>query len=88
MLMKIDKILVQLEVQEKILWKHGITREELENALLEGKPKFFKIRANVYMAVAHYSHYITVVFEYDKNNAVVKTAYKSADWQIRKYSKK
>lgn len=86
--MKIEKIFVELLVQEKILCKHGITRDELENALLEGKPKFFKIRANLYMAVAHYSHYITIVFEYDKNNAVIKTAYKSSDWQIRKYSKK
>ena len=83
--MKIRKILVGKDIQEKILWKHGIKREELENALNEGNPKFFRIRDNIYMAIAHFNHYTTVIFEYDKSNAIIRTAYKSSDWQIKRY---
>jgi len=82
--MNIRKILIEAETQEKILLKHGIKREELENALLEGKPRFFRIRDDIYMAIAHYEHYLTIIFEYDKPNAIIKTAY----WQIRRYKKK
>ena len=86
--MKIRKILIEADIQEKILWKHGVKREELENALLEGDPRFFKIRDNLYMAVTHYEHYLTIIFEYNQLNAIVKTAYKSSDWQIRRYKRK
>ena len=86
--MKIKKILVDTDTQEKILYKHGIKREELENALLEGKPKFIKIRDNLYMAITHYNKYITAIFEYEQQTATIKTAYKSSDWQINKHKKK
>ena len=86
--MKIRKILVETDIQEKILWKHGVKREELENALLEGNPRFFKIRDNWYMAVTHFEYYLTIIFEYNQLNAIVKTAYKSSDWQIRRYKRK
>ena len=86
--MKIRKILVETDIQEKILWKHGIKREEFENALLEGNPRFFKIKDNLYMAITHYENYLTILFEYDKTDAIVKTAYKSSDWQIKRYNKK
>lgn len=86
--MKIKKILVETEIQQKILHKHGIKREELENALLEGKPKFIRIRDNLYMAITHYHEYITAIFEYEKQTATIKTAYKLSDWQISRYKKK
>ena len=76
------------ETQEKILYKHGIKREELENALLEGQPKFIRIRDNLYMAITHYHEYITAIFEYEQQTATIKTAYKSSDWQISRYKKK
>ena len=86
--MKIKKILVDTDTQEKILYKHGVKREELENALLEGKPKFIRIRDNLYMAITHYHDYITAIFEYEQRTATIKTAYKSSDWQIEKYKRK
>ncbi len=86
--MKITKILIELEIQQKILYKHGIKREELENALLEGKPKFIKIGDNLYMAIAHYNQYITTIFEYEHQTAIIKTAYKSSDWQINRHKRK
>lgn len=86
--MKIKKILVEAAVQEKILYKHGIKREELENALLEGKPKFIRIRDSLYMAISHHNQYITTIFEYEQLTATIKTAYKSSDWQIKRYKRK
>ena len=86
--MKIRKILVEIDIQEKILWKHGVKREDLENALREGNPRFFKIRDNLYTAVTHFEYYLTIIFEYYKTDAKIKTAYKSSDWQIKRYNKK
>lgn len=86
--MKIKKILVETEIQKKILYKHGIKREELENVLLEGKPKFIRIRDNLYMAITHYHEYITAIFEYKQQTATIKTVYKSSDWQINRYKRK
>lgn len=86
--MKINKVLIDIVTQEKILFKHGIKIEEIENALLEGNARFFIIKRSLYMAVAHYDRYITIIFEYNKQNAIVKTAYPSSDWQIRRYKRK
>jgi len=87
--MKVDEILVEPEIQEKILWKHRVGREELENALLEGNPKVIGRKDNRYKVVTHHTRYITVIFDYEKHNiAIVKTAYPSDDSQIRRYKKK
>lgn len=83
------KFLIEPTVQEKILWKHGIKREEFDNSLDEGNPRFFKIRDNIYMAVTHHNRYMTVIYQYkEPNNAIVKTAYPSGESQIRRYKKK
>lgn len=86
--MKIAKILIEVDIQEKILTKHGIHREELEEALLNGKPRFFVIRGNLYFGFTHLHRYITIVIEYDAPCAIIKTAYPSSDWQIKRYRKK
>jgi hypothetical protein len=86
--MKIDKILVTPEIQEKILTKHGIHREEFEGAIFEGKPKFIRVKDNVYCALTHYQRYITVFFRYEDRNAHIITAYPSSEGQIRRYKKK
>ena len=86
--LKITKILIEADIQEKILTKHGIHREELEEALLSGKPRFFVIRGNLYFGFTHLYRYITLVFEYDTACAIIKTAYPSSDWQIKRYKKK
>ena len=86
--MKIEKILVEPDIQEHIL-RHGIRREEFENALLEGNPKVIGRRDNRFKVVTHHNRYITVLFDYWQNNiAIVKTAYPSDESQIRRYKKK
>ena len=40
------------------------------------------------MAITHYENYLTIIFEYDKTDAIIKTAYKSSDWQMRRYKRK
>ena len=83
--MKLIKILIKLEIQEKINKKHGIYREEIELALFEGNPVFFRTRKERYIAITLKNKYITIVFEYDKGIAEVVTAYLSSDWQIKLY---
>ena len=85
--MKIRKVLIDDIAQQKIL-EHGLKREEVENALLKGKPKFSKDRYGRYLALTRHNRYITVVFEYANFNADVITAYKSSDWHIRRYKRK
>ena len=86
--MKIQKILIELKIEEKINKKHGIYRNEIEDALFEGKPIFYKSKENKYFAVGHKGRYITIVFLYQKKNAVVVTAYPSSEWQIKLYKRK
>ena len=86
--MKIYKVLVEESTQEHIL-RHGIRREELENALLEGNPKVIGRKDNRFKVVTHHNRYITVLFDYEQNNiAIIKTAYPSDESQIRRYKKK
>jgi len=85
--MKIRKVLIDDIAQQKIL-EHGLKREEVENALLEGNPKFSKDRYGRYLALTCHDRYITIVFEYTNFNADIITAYKSSDWQIRRCKRK
>jgi len=85
--MRIRKILIEGLAREKIL-KHGLQAGEVENALLHGNPKITKERYRRYVAITSHNRYITVIFEYANFNAEVITAYKSSDWQIRKYQRK
>ncbi len=86
--MKIQKILIELKIEEKINKKHGIYREEIENALFDGKPIFFKTRENKYFAICQKGKYLTVVFRYEKQTSEVATAYPSSEWQIKLYKRK
>ena len=87
MLMKLVKVLIEELAQKKIL-RHGLQREEVENGVHFGNPKFSKDRHGRYLAITHFNSYITVVFEYINFNAYVITAYPSSDWQIKKYKRK
>ena len=86
--MKIQKFIVEAEIEEKILTKHGIKREEFDNALEYGNQRTFRLKDNIYMAVTHYIRYITVIFDYEPPNAKVRTAYPSGRDEISKYNKK
>ena len=86
--MKIRRFYVSEDVEEKILYKHGISVSELNSALDYGNPKIFKQGDEIYLAITHHNRYITVVFRYDKNVGNVITAYPSSDLHIRKYNRK
>ena len=80
--MKIGRILIGDLAQEKVLG-HGLEIIEVEHGIRFGNPKFLKDRYGRYTALTHHNRYITVIFEYVDFNALVITAYKSSDWQIR-----
>ncbi len=86
--MRIRKILIKFNVEEKANKKHGVYREEIEDALLEGRPIFFRTKENKYVAIASKGRYITVVFSYKTGVANIRTAYPSSDWQIKLYKRK
>ena len=86
--MKIVKFHVSKDVEEKILYKHEISADALNNALEYGKLRIFNQGDGIYLAVMHYTGYISVVFRVDKNEAKVITAYPSSDSHIRKYNRK
>ena len=86
--MKIQKFIVEAEIEEKILTKHGINREEFDNSLENGNRRTFRLKDNIYMAVTHYIRYITVIFDYEPPNAKVRTAYPSGMDEINRYNKK
>lgn len=85
--MRIKKIVLEKTVQEKILLKHGVRREEIERGLLEGKPIFFRAKDGKYMAISGYNRYLTIIFGYERKNATIVTAYESSAWQKRLYKK-
>ena len=86
--MKNLQIHLSHNVQEKVLYKHGIEVGELIGAFKYGKPKIIKLEGKNYMAITHYSRYITMIFEYNAPIANVITAYPSDESQIRRYNKK
>ena len=85
--MRIKKVLISVNVQEKIFKKHSIKRREIEDVFYD-EPYFFKTRGNKYMAIGFVEKYITVVFDYKENNAEIITAYLSSKWQKKLYRAK
>ena len=86
--MKNIKFWIEPEVQEKILYKHGIKIEELMTALEDDKRKIRRVRNNIFRATTHYVRYITVFFEREQNKGRILTAYPSPESQISTYHKK
>ncbi len=86
--MHVLKVLVELGAEEKIFKKHGVSREEIENALLAGRPLFFKTRGRRYLAITCHLRHLTIVFSYSNGYARVITAYPSSCWQARLYGRK
>ena len=82
------KFCVPKDIEEKILYKHGIELDELNDALEYGNPKILKQGERIYMAITHHTRYITIIFEYKKHIATVITAYPSSDSHIRRYNRK
>ena len=86
--MRVKKILIELDTEEKINKKHGLYRKEIEDALFEGNPIFYRTKENKYVAIASKEKYITIIFLYRKGTATIKTAYPSSDWQIKLFKRK
>lgn len=86
--MIIRLVVLKRRVEEKIFRKHRIYRRELVDAMLGFGIKIFKVKEAIYMAIAKNVGYITIIFKYDKGKAVIKTAYKSSEWQKRLYKRK
>ena len=86
--MKNIKFCVPKDAEEKILYKHGISIDELNNALEYGNTRVFRQVYGIYIAITHHARYITIVFRLDKNMANVITAYQSSDSHIKRYSRK
>ena len=81
---------VQLEqsIEEKVLGKHGVDKEEMEAALLRDRPKYFKVKGGRYLALAQSNRYLSIIFRYTQGRANVITAYPSSDWQVKLYKEK
>ena len=86
--MRIQKELIEENIEEKVNKKHGIYRKEIENALFEGKPIFFRTKEGKYVAIGHKEKYLTIVFLYEKQMAKVITAYSSSEWQMKLYKRR
>ena len=83
--MRIKKILVEKEVQEKIFKKHNVNRDDIESVFFD-EPIFYRTRDNRYMAIG--DNNITIIFAYEKGTAKVITAYFASKWQKRLYKVK
>ncbi len=87
--MLIQHVLIEAKTEEKIFKKHGVKRVEVEGALLDDEPKYFRTKDERYMALAKIDGaYITVIFTHAKTFAIITTAYPSSDWQVRLYKRK
>lgn len=84
--MRIRKIKITLDVQEKIFKKHNLRREEIEGVFFD-EPLYFHTKDKRYMAIGFIDKYVTVVFYYE-GDAVVITAYESSKWQRNLYNVK
>ncbi len=88
--MLIQKILMSLEVAEKIKCKHGLD-PIVAKIILEGYSTCHveKVGGGNYMAIGLCSAgYVTVFFEYEAGTVEIKTAYQSSNWQIDLYKRK
>ncbi|MEK6949070.1 MAG: hypothetical protein AABX34_02535 [Nanoarchaeota archaeon] len=86
--MRIKKIIIESYIEEKINKKHGVYRNEIEDALFEGSSIFYRTKDNRYVAIASKERYITIIFLYQRGVAAIITAYASSDWQIKLFKRK
>ncbi|MFQ5615181.1 MAG: hypothetical protein ACE5GO_01805 [Anaerolineales bacterium] len=85
--MRINKVVINVTVAEKIEVEHGVDIEEVEDAL-SGHVQAFKAKYGRYMVIAHTPRYITIIFDYKHGIADVITAYPASKWQIRLLKRK
>lgn len=86
--MHLEDVYLEGPAGEKIVKKHGVSREEIETVLLADEPKHFKTKAGRYLAIDVTERYLTIVYENRKGIAVIVTAYPSSQWQVKLYKRK
>ncbi len=82
--MRIEYIIIEKRIAEKILDKHTVEAAEIKAVLLRN-PLIVKSKYKRYMAVGYYQRYLTVIFEYEEKQVKVITAYPSSEAQIQRY---
>lgn len=85
--MRVDNILIEEKVKEKILSKHKVKADEIVN-VLKSSHLILRAKLNRYIAIGQYHRYITVIFEIKKSCTSIVTAYPSSSAQIRLFKKK
>lgn len=85
--MLIREIHLKVAAEEKVQ-EHGVTKSEVEDALLRDEPKYAKARSGRYMAIGKAQRFITIIFEYADGIATIVTAYPSSESQIKFYHRK
>lgn len=85
--MRISDVLIEDKIKEKILNKHNVGADEIEEVIFSN-PLILKSKENRYIAVGHHQRYLTVIFEVHKNTAFIITAYPSTETQIQLYKQK
>ena len=85
--MMIREIHLKKAVEGKIE-EHSVTKNELEDTLLRGEPRYRKARNGRHMAIGRAQRFVTIIFEYNKGIATIVTAYPSSEWQIKLYHRK
>jgi len=69
--MRINKVRISVDVERKVYDKHTVSRTELEEALLESTPLFFRAKEQRYLALAKkdrsaYDAYMAVLADVTK----------------------
>lgn len=90
--MKINNLIIIPEIEEKLAWKHGILRYEVEEAF-ENKPLFrFEQKGkipeeNIYSAMSKTDsgRYIAMFFIYKKNNDALVISARDMTKKERQY---
>lgn len=85
--MLIENIIIEDNVKEKILEKHNVTADEIQN-VMAGKILVLKTHSKRYTALGLSYRYLTIVFEYENRTASIITAYPSSKWQTKLYKNK
>jgi len=85
--MRVIDILIEDKVKEKILNKHNVRSLEIKQVIL-GDPYVVKSGKNRYMAIGFYQRFLTIIFEMEKDTAIIITAYPSTTAQGKLYKVK
>jgi hypothetical protein len=95
--MKIEGVIWLQEVVDKLAYKHGVEKFEVEEVFFKGKPKFRFVEKgeregeDVYLALGQTDagRYLSVLFIYKKTKeALILSARDMANKEKRRYGKK